>query len=111
MDSNYAYEFGGGCNLEVGGSVIINNTVFSRNRAGSSGGGIRARERLDLSTMLFDKVSLLTVHDYIMLASSLYLVSISMMADAAHLLRTESANSPSNVQNTTSVLTLLQLTV
>jgi predicted outer membrane repeat protein len=54
MDSNYAYEFGGGCNLEVGGSVIINNTVFSRNRAGSSGGGIRARERLDLSNVLFD---------------------------------------------------------
>jgi predicted outer membrane repeat protein len=55
MDRNYAYEFGGGCNLEVGGSVIINNTVFSRNRAGSSGGGIRGRERLDLSNVLFDR--------------------------------------------------------
>jgi predicted outer membrane repeat protein len=55
VERNYAYEFGGGCNLEVGGSVIINNTVFSRNSADSSGGGIRARERLDLSNVLFDR--------------------------------------------------------
>jgi predicted outer membrane repeat protein len=54
LDSNYAYEFGGGCNLEVGGSVIINNTVFCRNTADSSGGGIRGRERLDLTNVLFD---------------------------------------------------------
>jgi predicted outer membrane repeat protein len=108
IDSNYAYEFGGGCNLEVGGSVIINNSVFSRNRAGSSGGGIRGRERLDLTNVLFDR-------NYAVRQGNPFNISymcIFIFKDivVAQLLGTDSANSSSTVQYTSCVPALLQPT-